>query len=112
MSRALRTLPTDIRNAMENVAVIVEDEPSAEDLAEVGMRPGDSLLGLYRGIPLTDRTSSYGMVLPDRILIYRKPIERMCGSDQEITQQIRQTVVHEIAHHFGLSDSDLRRLRR
>ena len=76
------------------------------------MRPGDTLLGLYQGVPLIHRTSSYGMVLPDKVTIFRKPIESISYSDQEIVRQVRQTVVHEIAHHFGLSESDLRRLHR
>ncbi len=112
VSRALRQLPPDIRGRLDNVAVVVEDEPSPYQLASSGVRPGDTLLGLYQGIPLTQRSSSYGMVLPDKVTIFRKPIESICASDQEIVRQVRQTVIHEIAHHFGLSESDLRRLRR
>jgi len=97
---------------MNNVAVVVEREPSAEQLAAGGIEPGDTLLGLYQGIPLTQRTSSYTMVLPDRITIFQRPIESLCASDQQIVDQIRRTVVHELAHHFGLEESDLRRLRR
>ena len=112
VSRALRQLPSEIRDRLDNVAVVVEDEPSIHQLASAGVRAGDTLLGLYQGVPLTHRTSSYGMVLPDKVTIFRKPIESICSSDQEIVRQVRQTVIHEIAHHFGLSESDLRRLRR
>ncbi len=112
VSRALRQLPVDIRDRMDNVAVVVEDEPTPLQLASAGVRPGDTLLGLYQGIPLTQRTSYYGMVLPDKVTIFRKPIESICSSDQQIVYQVRQTVIHEIAHHFGLSEEDLRRLRR
>lgn len=99
---ALDALPAELRESMSNVTVLVEDEPP----------PGAPLLGLYQGIPLTQRSSSYGMVLPDKVTIFRKPIESICASDQEIVRQVRQTVIHEIAHHFGFSESDLRRLRR
>lgn len=112
VGKALRQLPADIRQYIDNVAVVVEDEPGPEHLAAAGLPPGDTLLGLYQGIPLTERTSSYGLVLPDRITIFRKPIEAICSSDQEIVYQIRATVVHELAHHFGLSEARLRRLRR
>jgi predicted Zn-dependent protease with MMP-like domain len=111
VSRALRQLPREIREQMDNVAVVVEDEPTPDQLATSGVRPGDTLLGLYQGIPLTQRTSAYGLVLPDKVTIFRKPIEACCASDQQIVRQIRQTVVHEVAHHFGLSEADLRRLR-
>ena len=97
---------------IDNVAVVVEYRPSPEHLAAGEVRDGDTLLGLYQGIPLTQRTSSYNMVLPDRITIFQRPIEEMCSSDQQIMDQVRRTVVHELAHHFGLEESDLRRLRR
>jgi len=112
VSRALRQLPGAIRDRLDNVAVVVEDEPSPDQLASAGLRPGDTLLGLYQGVPLTQRTSSYSMVLPDKVTIFRKTIESICASDQQIVYQVRQTVIHEIAHHFGLSEADLRRLRR
>jgi predicted Zn-dependent protease with MMP-like domain len=112
VSRALRQLPGEIRDCLDNVAVVVEDEPSPHQISSAGIRSGDTLLGLYQGVPLTQRSSSYGMVLPDKVTIFRKPIESICASDQEIVYQVRKTVVHEIAHHFGLSESDLRRLRR
>ncbi len=112
VAKALRRLPASVREMMDNVAVVVEDEPSPEQLASTGLRPGDTLLGLYQGTPLTARTSSYGMVLPDKITIFQKPIEAFCRSDQEIVRQIRETVVHEVGHHFGLSEAHLRRLKR
>ena len=98
VSDALDELPDDIRGLMTNVAVTVEDEPPA----------GLPLLGLYQGIPLTRRTSGYAGVAPDKITIYRGPIERMSGSDHErLRAQVRRTVFHEIAHHFGISDQRL-----
>ncbi len=110
--KALRQLPPDLQEMMDNVAVVVEDEPGPEHLDAAGLPRGQTLLGLYQGIPLTARTSSYGMVLPDKVTIFRKPLEEMCRSDQELVRQIRQTVLHEVAHHFGLSETQLRRMRR
>jgi len=112
VGKALRHLPADIRSYIDNVAVVVEDEPTSEQLASAGLPPGEMLLGLYQGIPLTERTTSYSLVMPDRIAIFRKPIEAICSSDQQVVHEIRQTVIHELAHHFGLSEAHLRRLRR
>ena len=100
---AMETLPDDLRQAMSNVAIVVEDEPP----------PGQPLLGLYEGVPLTRRTSYYGGVPPDKITIYRGPLERHYGHDAALLQQqIRRVVLHEIAHHFGISDERLRELDR
>lgn len=111
VGRALRQLPAEIRATLDNVAVVVEDEPTPEQIGSAGLMLGNTLLGLYQGIPLTQRSSSYGMVLPDKVTIFRRPIESICDSDYQIVRQIRQTVIHEIAHHFGLSEADVRRLR-
>ena len=103
VSAALDSLPDDISRLMSNVAVIVEDEPP----------PGLPLLGLYSGVPLTRRTSWYGAVPPDKITIYQGPLERHFGHDPELlTRQVRRVVVHEVAHHFGISDERLRELDR
>jgi len=100
---AIDTLPPDLAAAMSNVAVVVEDEPP----------PGMPLLGLYEGIPLTARTSGFSGVAPDKITIYRLPLERLYGHDAELLQaQIRRVVLHEIAHHFGISDERLHELDR
>ncbi len=101
---ALDALPDDLRSRMSNVvAVVVEDEPP----------PGMPLLGLYQGIPLTSRTSGYSGVPPDKITIYRLPLERFYGHDPALLRdQIRRVVLHEIAHHFGISDERLRELDR
>lgn len=95
---------------MDNVAVVVEDNPTPTQIRGTGLAPGSGLLGLYEGIPLTERTSGYGMVLPDKITIFKEPIEAVCYSDSQIVYEIRRTIVHEFAHHFGLSDAHLRRL--
>jgi predicted Zn-dependent protease with MMP-like domain len=100
---AIEGLPDDLRSAMSNVAIIVEDEPPA----------GLPLLGLYEGVPLTSRTSAYSGAAPDKISIYRGPLERLYGGDPSLLeQQIRRVVLHEIAHHFGISDERLHELDR
>ncbi len=96
---ALDSLPEDLGRLMRNVAVTVEHDPGP---------PG--LLGLYQGIPLTSRTSQYAGVLPDRITIYRRAICAICGSEAEVVEQVRRTVIHEVAHHFGIDDARLTEL--
>jgi predicted Zn-dependent protease with MMP-like domain len=97
VQRALDDLPDELRDAMSNVEVVVEDEP-----------PQRHVLGLYRGVPLTRRNSAYALALPDKISIYRGPLERLYGGDPGLLEsQVRRTVLHEIAHHFGISDARL-----
>ena len=98
VAQALDDLPEEFARQMENVAVVVEDEPT------------EPLLGLYEGIPHTRRGPGYWGVLPDRITIYRRPLERHARSRQELAEEVRRTVWHEIAHHFGVSDERLREL--
>ena len=103
IENALASLPDDLRDAVSNVEIVVEQEPPA----------GQPLLGLYQGIPLTRRGSWYGGVLPDKITIYRGPLERLYGGDPErLRRQIRHVVLHEVAHHFGISDERLEELGR
>jgi len=103
VEEAIASLPRDLREFMTNVAIVVEDEPPA----------GMPLLGLYQGLPLTRRGSGYAGVAPDKITIYRGPLERLTASRPErLPQEIRRVVLHEIAHHFGISDERLRELDR
>ncbi len=109
---ALETLPEEFRERLENIQVDVEEWPSDEDLEDVGMDRGERshLLGLYHGVPLTERTTDY-MALPDRITIYMRPILGVAGADEAaIGRQIRHTVVHEIAHYYGIDDDRLEEL--
>jgi predicted Zn-dependent protease with MMP-like domain len=100
---ALESLPDDLRSFMSNVELVVEAEPP----------PGMPLLGLYQGVPLTRRTSSYAGVPPDKITIYQGPLERLYGADLDrLEREVRRVVLHEIAHHFGISDERLRELGR
>ncbi len=98
---ALDLVPEDLAELMDNVVVLVEDEAPA---------PDEELLGVYDGTPLTERDSMYAGVMPDRITIFRVPILRMCASDEEVVDEVRITVVHEIAHHFGIDDERLHEL--
>lgn len=110
MERALRRLPRRFRERLENVAVVVEDWPDEETLAELGIEPPDTLYGLYRGVDLPRRDSSYGNVLPDTITIYQGPIEEDCADEEEMAEVVRETVMHELGHYFGLDDAALERL--
>lgn len=108
VQEALDLIPDDIAVLMENVVVVVEDEPSREDLESVGLDPeSDSLLGLYQGVALPERGWDYGAVLPDRIVIYRLPLLEECGSRRELLREVRDTVIHEVGHHFGLEEDQL-----
>ncbi|HVF53467.1 MAG TPA: metallopeptidase family protein [Actinomycetota bacterium] len=104
---ALDSLPADLTRMMENVDVVIEDEPPVEMLARLPR--GHTLLGLYHGIPLTQR-ERYANALPDKISIYRGPIERTARSPEGIRRQVRKTVIHEIAHHFGIEEERLHEL--
>lgn len=112
VARTLRGLPRGLRDYLDNVAIVVADEPGPDQLQQAGLNEGETLFGLYEGIPLTARPFDYGMVLPDKITIFQGPIERSARSDQQIAREIRTTVIHELAHHFGISDERLRELKR
>ena len=105
---ALDTLPEPFASHLDNVEVVVEDWPSPDPIDK--HVPGGMLLGLYEGVPQTRRGPGYTWVLPDKITIFREPIMRMCRDEAEVAQQARHTVIHEIAHHFGISDDRLREL--
>lgn len=96
---AIEALPEEFRTRLENVEIVVEDSPGPE-----------RLLGLYHGIPLTKRDAGYAGVLPDKITIYRRPLEQRAGSPEDLARQVRVTVWHEVAHYFGIDDDRLREL--
>jgi predicted Zn-dependent protease with MMP-like domain len=112
VARAVDSLPEEFRTRLENIDVVVEDWPTHSQLAEVGLKDGRTLLGLYQGVPLTRRGGHYGLVPPDKITIFQKPIEAKCRDDARITAEIQKVVRHEIAHHFGIGDGRLRQLER
>jgi predicted Zn-dependent protease with MMP-like domain len=107
---SLKTLPKYFKKKMENVDVVVEDWASPEILAEMGLRSPFELFGLYQGIPLSQRGFYYGNVLPDKITLFQMPIESTCRTKQEIEEKVREVVIHEVGHYFGLSDEKLREL--
>lgn len=107
VEQALDGLPEEFAEVLDNVAVMVEDEPDPEDLEALGMEPDEELFGLYQGVPLAERDTFYNGALPDRVLIYRGPILRACSSRREVVREIRDTVIHELGHHFGLDEEDM-----
>lgn len=107
VAEALDELPEPFASHLENVDIVVEDEPTPDDLARTGVSPGGTLYGLYQGVPQTERGPGYTFVMPDKITIFRGPILRVCADEEEAYDQIAETVVHEIAHHFGISDDRL-----
>ena len=107
VERALRGLPRRFKDKIENVAVVVEEWADDETLQELGIEPPDTLYGLYRGTDLTRRDSSYANVLPDTIHIYQGPIEEDCADSEEMAELVRDTVIHELGHYFGLDDDTM-----
>lgn len=105
--QAIEDLPEEFLAQMENIDVVVEDAPTRAQLSDAGLGHGETLLGLYQGVPLTRRSHGYGLVPPDKITIFQKPIEATCRGDREIRAQIQSVVRHEIAHHFGIGDAKL-----
>lgn len=111
VQEAVLELPFKIRQKMENVGIVIEDEPKPEQLIKGGTRTGALLLGLYEGVPRTKRGFSYTLVLPDKITIFRNSIEAVASNNAEaIKAQVRETVWHEIAHHFGFSERQVQTL--
>jgi predicted Zn-dependent protease with MMP-like domain len=106
VQQALRRLPRRFKEKIENISVEVEDRPSRELLEDMGIESG-TLFGLYQGVPLTERAWNYGNVLPDRIVIYQRPIEQAARSNEEIEEIVMDTVMHEIGHYFGFGDKEL-----
>jgi predicted Zn-dependent protease with MMP-like domain len=104
---ALRKLPRAFREKLANIAVVVEDWADDQTLEEMGIEPPDTLYGLYRGVDITRRDSSYGNVLPDTIHIYQGPIEEDCASRDEMEDLVRDVVAHEVGHYFGLDDETM-----
>ncbi len=110
VARALGELPLEFRSRLENVDVVVQDYPTSRQLGRTKVRSHTQLLGIYEGVPQTRRGRHYGMVVPDKITIFQKPIEAVARSDKEIEMEIQRVVRHEIAHHFGSGERTLRRL--
>ena len=107
---ALDGLPRFFRRKMENVDVVIEDRASKEILSEMELRSPYQLLGLYQGVPIQRRGFYYGNVLPDKITLFQIPIESVCKTREEVESKVREVVIHEVGHYFGLDDERLRKL--
>jgi len=112
VKKAVDSLPEKFKKKMENIIVITESLPSATLLAEMKISSPYGLLGLYRGIPYTKRGIWYRNVMPDKIIIFKRPIEIRCNNKEEVKESIRKVVIHEIGHYFGLGEADLRRIEK
>jgi len=110
VKRAIKRIPTEIRQHLHNILISVQRRPSKEVLEEVGLSRNEPLLGLYTGVPLKDRSSIYPPMYPDTIILFQEPLERMCMTIEELEEQIEITVVHEIAHFLGISEERLAEL--
>ncbi len=104
---AVDNLPQEFAAQLDNVAIVVEDVPTRGQVRRAQVEPGNTLLGLYEGVPHTRRGHDYGMVLPDKITIFQRPIEAACLTREDVVALVRKVVIHEIAHHFGISDERL-----
>jgi predicted Zn-dependent protease with MMP-like domain len=107
VAEALAGIPRRFRKAMANLAIVVEQEPAPDLLAEMEIEPPDTLFGLYQGTPLTERTWGYGNTLPDRILIFQGPHEREAEDEDDLVGCVGETLIHEIGHYFGLSEEEI-----
>jgi predicted Zn-dependent protease with MMP-like domain len=107
VAEAVALIPRRFRREMKNLALVVEDAPSAELLAEMEIEPPDSLYGLYHGTPLPERSWGYGNNLPDRITIFQQPIEQDCDDEDEMREMIGETLIHEVGHYFGMSEEQI-----
>jgi predicted Zn-dependent protease with MMP-like domain len=108
VAQAIEELPEEFQERLENIDIVVEDLPSRNQLQQAGLGKSMTLLGLYEGVPLTQRHASYGMVTPDKVTIFQKTIEARCGNDEmDIKVEVQSVVRHEIAHHFGIGDARL-----
>jgi predicted Zn-dependent protease with MMP-like domain len=107
VDEALGSIPRRFRDAMRNIAIVIEDEPSPEELEDVGVEPPDTLLGLYQGTPLTERQWAHGNTLPDKITLFQGPIEAASEDEDDVVVAIGETLIHEIGHYFGLSEEEI-----
>jgi|SRR4051812_31061636 predicted Zn-dependent protease with MMP-like domain len=107
VAEAVGLIPGRFRREMKNLALVVEDEPSAQLLEEMDIEPPDSLYGLYQGVPLPERGWGFGNNLPDRITIFQRPIEEDCDNDDDIRAVIGETLIHEVGHYFGMSEEQI-----
>jgi len=112
VAEALEELPEEFQRRLDNIDVVVAANPTRDQMKRAGIGPPQTLFGLYEGVPLTKRDRGYHLVLPDKITIFQRPMEAVCRTNEEIRNLVRRTVMHEIAHHFGIGDERLRELEK
>jgi len=111
VDEALSSIPAEFRDALQNIAIVIEQEPTRPQLEEAGVEdPDDTLLGLYEGTPLTERSWAHGNVLPDKITLFQRPIEDASESEDDVIVAIGETLIHEIGHYFGLSEEEIQQI--
>lgn len=108
MEEALHTIPAPFKDKIENLVFMVEPYPSESDLGRVGLTDMYSLLGIYSGVPYTNRNTYYMNTTPDRIILFQKNIERYCNTEAELREKIKEVLIHEIAHYFGMDEDQVR----
>jgi predicted Zn-dependent protease with MMP-like domain len=107
VDEALAGIPAEFRDAMRNIAIVIEQAPTPDQLREVGIEPPDTLFGLYEGLPLTERGWSESGVLPDKITLFQRPLEQASADEDDLIVAIGETLIHEIGHYFGLSEEEI-----
>lgn len=112
VEEALLDLPKEFKKLIDNLIVIVEEEAPPEVYRRTGVHPFSRILGTYSGVPFTHRGPFYGNILPDRITIYQRPIEEICHNEDEIKDQVKKTVLHEVWHYFGRTDAEIEELEK
>jgi len=112
VAEALEELPEEFQKRLDNIDVVVAAHPTRDQMERAGIGPHQTLFGLYEGVPLTKRDRGYHLVLPDKITIFQRPMEAVCRTKDEIRDLVRRTVMHEIAHHFGIGDERLKGLEK
>ncbi len=112
VKQGVAEIPEEFRKKMDNVEIVIEDAPNQQQLRQAGVRPGSSLFGLYQGVPQTKRGNYYANVLPDKITLFKEIIERFAKTPEQVKRQVTKTVWHEIAHHFGLNEKEVRDLEK
>jgi predicted Zn-dependent protease with MMP-like domain len=105
---AMRQLPSEFASYLDNVAILIADEPTAEQLGSTESGDDEMLFGLYEGVPLTERSAVYSLVLPDRITLFRHTFEQECASEADMIDEIRRTILHEVGHHAGFGEDRLK----
>jgi predicted Zn-dependent protease with MMP-like domain len=109
MEQAIESIPEDFKNKIENLVFLIEQYPSENDLTRLNISHSSQLLGLYSGIPFTHRNTWYAGTLPDRIILFQQNIEAICNTKEDLSLKIREVVVHEIAHYFGMNEKEIRK---